>query len=187
MSDRGTFRCTTCAAPLGGRHQLFGFQSNQLSYELPGETPSDQALMRPSQLSFHARFCGSTCCERQLAALLEEQGLPSHLQQNRVYGGPIATCGKCGKPVNMTQPHGAWIRGEVTSPIQQGVDAAPAWFDVLTVVCAGCTVQVAAEGGKRYGRQATTFERLMQELDALEAQEDSASPHKTRREPSCGA
>ena len=100
--------------------------------------------MNPSILTTMARFCSSVCCKQHLASLLEGQGLLGHLQHNRVYGGPIAPCGKCGKPVNMNQPHGAWIKGKVTADIQSGEDAQPDWFDVLTVVCDGCMGNGAA-------------------------------------------
>ena len=144
MSSRALFRCSTCTTPLSGSHHFFGLQRHHITYSLPGDTPSEQAVMNPSILTTMARFCSSVCCKQQLASLLKGQRLPGHLQHNRVYGGPIAPCGKCGKPVNMSQPHGAWIKGKVTADIQNGEDAPPDWFDVLTVVCDSCIGNGAA-------------------------------------------
>lgn len=187
MSDGDVFRCAACSTPLGGSHHMFGFQRNQITYSLPGETPSEQALMKPSILSTLGRFCCSACCKQQLASLLEAQGLPSHLQHNRVYGGPIAPCGKCGKPVNMSQPHGAWIKGKVTADIQNGVDAAPDWFDVLTVVCASCVGPEGFSGIDRQIDQKNTFEQLIQEL-AEHSEADDPEDHMQRvRGTICGA
>jgi hypothetical protein len=123
---------------LGASHRVFGFQRHQISYDLEGRTPDEQALIESCVITTMARFCSSGCCKQQLGRLLVEQGLPEHLQHNRVMCGPIVPCGKCGKPVNLTQPHGAWIKGKVTSDIQNGQDAAPDWFDILTVLCMSC-------------------------------------------------
>jgi hypothetical protein len=124
---------------------VFGFQHQHLYYERSGDTPTVQAILKPSNLAIGAWFCSSACCKQQLGNLLETQGFPGHLQHNRVQGGPIAPCGKCGKPVDMSEHHGAWIKGKVTADIQHGEDATPDWVDVLTVVCLNCAETAAKE------------------------------------------
>lgn len=132
-------RCAACGKPLGGAHHVFAFQDHQIAYTREGNTPSEQALLQPGACTTIARFCSSACCKPHLGHLLSAQSLPAQYQHNRVSGGPIVACGKCGKPVNLTQPHGAWIKGKVTADIQNAEEAALDWLDVLAVLCAGCS------------------------------------------------
>lgn len=190
MSETHTIRCQACEQVLGGSHRLFGFLWHQISYELAGETPSDQAVMKTRALTTVARFCCSDCCMQQLARLLQAQGLAAHLQHNRVLGGPIAPCGKCGKPVNLCEPHGAWIKGKVTANIQNGEDSLPDWLDVLAVVCASCCGPYAADDLELSKRPSTPFEQLLLELNALAGQsedDEEASEPFSQRELTCGA
>lgn len=147
--------------------------------------------MRPRALTTLSRFCSSACCKQQLAGLLQAQGLAPHLQHNRVGGGPIAPCGKCGKPVNMNQPHGAWIKGKVTADIQNGEDDLPVWLDVFTVVCPDCAGPYAVAKRQQSRRTSLDFEQLLQELAAIDASapadEDLDGPMIIEREPLCGA
>lgn len=130
-------KCATCEAPLGAVRYVFALQDHHVEYSRSGETPSDQAVLRPSVMTTSGRYCSSTCCKQQLPERLEGLGLPAHLQHNRVLGGPICPCGKCGKPVNMTQPHVAVIKGKVLLSAS-GEENAPVWFDILTVLCKDC-------------------------------------------------
>jgi hypothetical protein len=190
MSEARSIQCQTCEQILGNSHRMFGYLWNQISYELAGETPSDQAVMKLRALSTLARFCSSDCCKQQLPGLLQAQGLAAHLQHNRVGGGPIAPCGQCGKPVDMSQPHGAWIKGKVTADIQNGEDDLPDWMDVLTVVCTSCGGPHTADALALSKRPSSPFEQLLLELAALDEQADDGleiGDPFTEREPICGA
>lgn len=164
MSDAQTIACATCDVALDVEHFMFGAQVHHISYVLSGDTPSDQAYMQPSEVTTFVRYCSSECCYQQLASRLEDQGLPGHLQHHRVYGGPIEPCGKCGKPVNLCEPHVAWIKGDVRADIQNGEDAAPHCLDVMTVVCAGCARNAGFVMEVERVPEKRTFEQLLQEL-----------------------
>lgn len=131
-------RCQACNAPLENSFQAFAFQLNQIQYTRPGETPSQQAHLNAGGPQVVARFCNSGCCKPALGPLLKAQGIAAHYSENRVHGGPICPCGKCGKPVNLTQTHGAWVRAKFGLDENGLPDAHPDWFDVLTVVCSSC-------------------------------------------------
>lgn len=137
-------KCATCEAPLGAVRYVFALQGHHMEYSRPGETPSDQAVLRPSVMTTLGRYCSSACCKQQLPERLEGLGLPAHLQHNRVLGGPLCPCGKCGKPVNMTQPHSAVIKGKVLL-LANGEEDAPVWMDILSVLCPDCRNLAAQE------------------------------------------
>lgn len=130
-------KCATCEAPLGAVCYVFALQGHHVEYSRCGDTPSDQAVLRPSVMTTLGRYCSSACFKQELPEQLECLGLPTHLQHNRVLGGPICPCGKCGKPVNMTQPHAAVIKGKVLL-LANGEEDAPTWLDILTVLCKDC-------------------------------------------------
>ena len=159
--------CMECGTALGKTHHVFALQKHQIGYSQPGETPSEQALLTASTMTTIARFCSAPCCKNQLGELLQAQGLPVALQKNRVYGGPIAPCGKCGKPVDMSQPHGAWIKGKVTADLQMGEDSSPHWLDILTVVCTSCLEFEAVAGECIQATPKPTFEQLLAELEEM--------------------
>jgi hypothetical protein len=129
--------CATCEIPLGTVRYVFALQDHHVEYTLPGDTPTSQALLRPSVMTTLGRYCSSACCKKQLGAQLNRLGLPVALQNNRVMGGPICPCGRCGKPVTMTQSHAAVIKGKVLLR-RDGLEDDPEWFDMLTVLCQDC-------------------------------------------------
>ncbi|NYT58226.1 hypothetical protein H0A65_04730 [Alcaligenaceae bacterium] len=115
-------------------------QHHAIDYSLRGRTLDEQAYLTLAATNVIARFCSSTCCKAMLGTLLKAQGLAEKHQHNRIEAGPIHPCAKCNKPVDMTQPHGAWVRCKQTA-IWDGArwcDDEPDWFDVLAVVCADC-------------------------------------------------
>lgn len=89
---------------------------------------------------------------------------------------PIYPCGKCGKPVNVMEPHGAWISGPVSSGDPQDENNAPDWFDMLTVLCKSCGAALATESrAAEVGLpQQASFEDLLRALARIdeEAEED---------------
>lgn len=137
-------KCATCEVPLGAVRYVFALQGHHVEYSRCGDTPSDQAVLRPSVMTTLGRYCCSACCKQQVPEQLEGLGLPTHLQHNRVLGGPICPCGRCGKPVYMTQPHAAVIKGKVLL-LANGEEDAPVWLDILTVLCKDCMGLTAQE------------------------------------------
>lgn len=131
-------QCYACRGTLKDSFQAFALQLNRIDYTLPGQTPSEQAFLQTSDSIVLVRFCSSACCKSKLGGLLELQGIPAGLQHNRVGGGPICPCGKCGKPVSLTQPHGAWLRAKYFFQADGEAEEFPDWFDVLTVMCMDC-------------------------------------------------
>ncbi|MCZ8016229.1 MAG: hypothetical protein O9274_11065 [Limnobacter sp.] len=130
--------CYACNSELGKAFQALAFQSHRIEYTRQGNTPSEQAFMEAEAEYIPAYFCSSNCCKSKLGELLAAQGIAEHFKDNRVYGGPICPCGKCGKPVNMTQSHNAWVRGKFFFSALEEDDRTADWFDVLTVVCKAC-------------------------------------------------
>src|SRR5690606_39125628 len=98
-----------------------------------GAMPNEQAHLALASTDIVAKFCCGKCCKPALASLLQAQGLSAALAHNRIEAGPIHPCAKCGKPVNMMQPHGAWVRCKLMA-----MDDAPDWFEVLAVMCQDC-------------------------------------------------
>ena len=129
--------CATCQIPLGSVRYVFALQGHHVEYTRPGDTPTSQALLQPSVMTTLGRYCSSACCKKQLGAQLNRMGLPVALQNNRVMGGPICPCGRCGKPVAMTESHAAVIKGKVLLR-WDGAEDYPTWFDMLTVLCQDC-------------------------------------------------
>lgn len=132
--------CHACGTPLGLSQQAFALQHHTIDYSLRGRTLNEQAYLTLAATQMVARFCSSTCCKAKLGALLKAQGLAEKHQHDKIAAGPIHPCAKCNKPVDMTQPHGAWVRCKQTAT-WDGVrwcDDEPDWFDVLAVVCADC-------------------------------------------------
>ena len=136
--------CAHCNALLGDVRYVFALQGHGMEYSRPGETPSEQAVLTSRVITTLARYCSSACCKQQLPDRLERLALPATLQHNRVLGGPICPCGKCGTPVVMTQPHVAVIKGKVLVE-PDGEEGVPVWFDILTVLCDGCDGAQARE------------------------------------------
>lgn len=136
--------CDGCGVPIGSSLQAFALQHHTIEYALEGESPDEQAYLTLAGMDIKARFCSSACCKPQLPALLLAHGLPAAMAHNKLQGGPLHPCGKCGKPVNMTQPHGAYVRCKLTPP-----DEAPDWFDVLALVCVGCAMLTDAQHNER--------------------------------------
>lgn len=128
--------CAHCNALLGDVRYVFALQGHGMEYSRPGETPSEQAVLTSRVITTLARYCSSACCKQQLPDQLGRLALPATLQHNRVLGGPICTCGKCGTPVVMTQPHVAVIKGKVL--MERDDEGAPVWLDILTVLCEEC-------------------------------------------------
>ena len=131
--------CGACGKPLEGVHYAFAVQTNTIQYPHRGATPEDGATMTYTGLSVKERFCCSSCCKCRLADLLEEEGLPAELQFNRVLAGPITTCGKCAKLVNLTDSHVAYTKGKHSWMISgDELISKIVYCDVLAVVCALC-------------------------------------------------
>ncbi len=135
--------CAHCNALLGDVRYVFALQDHGMEYSRPGETPSEQAVLTSRVITTLARYCSSACCKQQLPEQLERLALPANLQHNRVLGGPICPCGKCGTPVVMTQPHVAVIKGKVL--MERDDESAPVWLDILTVLCDECKGTQARE------------------------------------------
>jgi hypothetical protein len=72
-------KCATCEAPLGSVRYVFALQGHHVEYSRSGDTPSDQAVLRPSVMTTLGRYCSSVCCKQQLPEQLESLGLPAHL------------------------------------------------------------------------------------------------------------
>lgn len=130
-------QCHCCHAPLASVRYVFAIQRHHLEYEQQDEVTEAQAMLYTSELTTLERYCSSACCKQELAVQLEKLGLPPQLQHNRILGGPICPCGKCGKPVDMTKPHVAVVKGKVQSD-SEGNEDVPDWLDMLTVLCANC-------------------------------------------------
>ena len=140
--------CDTCQQALGSTTYMFGAERHTLSYPLDGETPSEQALMTTSHGTVLGHYCSSACCKQQLGQQLAKQGLPEALQHNRVLGGPIVPCAKCGTVVNLAGPHTAWIKGKLE--LEPGDDKPTlAWMDVLAVSCESCSADISAAARSR--------------------------------------
>ena len=131
--------CGACGEPLEGVHYAFTLQTNTIQSPHRGDTPADGATMTFTGLSVRERFCCSACCKGRLADLLQAEGLPAEMQFNRVLAGPIATCGKCAKPVDLTDSHVAYTKGK-HSWVKSGDELISEidYCDVLAVVCALC-------------------------------------------------
>jgi hypothetical protein len=139
-----TLKCPTCEQALGAARHVFALQAQHVQYTLRGKTPDEQAVLSPLGLTTLARYCTKACCKKQLPERLEQLGLPAGLQYQRVAGGPIAPCGHCGKPVNMTKAHIAVIRGDVTLEAHDE-ESHPDVQTIHTVLCKACLGTQAQE------------------------------------------
>ena len=138
MPEQATLTCQTCEEPLAKTHRIFAFQSHHIHYLKRGNTPDEQAVLYPENTWVLASFCSSACRKPHLGTLLEAQGLSEHLQHQRLGAGPITPCAKCGKPVDMTQPHGGWVKGKFTVELESDTPCSLDHFDLMAVVCPGC-------------------------------------------------
>lgn len=139
-----TLKCPTCEQTLSAERYVFALQAQQVQYTRHGESPDEQAVLTPLALKTLGRYCSKACCKTQLPERLEELGLPAGLQHHRMAGGPLYPCGKCGKPVNMTQTHIAVIRGDVTlTPDDE--ESYPNAQTMHTLLCKGCMDPQAQE------------------------------------------
>lgn len=131
--------CDVCGVGLASTHRYFGFQRNQISYSLPGETPDQQAALTYAGTHIRARFCRSTCSKSQLSSWLAMEGLPPEIVSKRIGGGPIYPCICCSKPVNLNHSHTAWVKGQQTASWDDGWSYEADWFDVMAVACSECS------------------------------------------------
>ncbi|WP_137960297.1 hypothetical protein [Burkholderia sp. 4M9327F10] len=140
MPDRSRYGlCSACGKPLAALHYAFALHRHSITYAGTGETPNEQGRLHIDAIVKQVQFCSKDCCEAQLPELLEAHGLPSSLQGNQVDAGPIHPCVPCGKPVNMSEPHGAWVRAKQSYARRcdnSGITAE--WLDVMAVVCDSC-------------------------------------------------
>ena len=132
--------CNACGNPLAALHYAFALHRHSITYAETGETPNEQGRLHIDAIIKQVQFCSKDCCEVHLAELLEAHGLPRSLQGNQVDAGPIHLCALCCTPVNLTEPHGAWVWGKQSykwSGNNSGVT--PEWLDVMAVVCDSCS------------------------------------------------
>lgn len=131
--------CDACKKDLSATQYAVALQHHTIDYTLPGDTPDDQACLDVGHTTTFATFCSSACCKEKLPDLLISQGLAPGLAANRVFGGPLYPCAKCGGLVNLTQPHGAWTKLKKNMELVDGsLQGCAEWFDVLAVVCSSC-------------------------------------------------
>ena len=131
--------CNGCGKPLAALHYAFALHRHSITYAGTGETPNEQGRLHIDAIVKQMQFCSKDCCEAHLAELLEAHGLPRSLQGNQVDAGPIHPCVLCGTPVNLTTPHGAWVRAKQSYMRScDNSDITAEWLDVMAVVCDSC-------------------------------------------------
>ncbi|NYT60626.1 hypothetical protein H0A65_17050 [Alcaligenaceae bacterium] len=148
--------CHACGVALKTTYQAFALQHHTIDYTFRGDTPNEQAHLTLASTYIVARFCSSQCCKPGLGSLLQAQRLSAALEYNQIQAGPRHPCAKCGKPVNMTQPHSAWVRCELTAEWNGSLwqAMAPDWFIVLAVMCPDCAGLASdAEDARQPDRQ----------------------------------
>jgi hypothetical protein len=149
--------CHACSAELKKTQYGIALQHHTIAYTLEGETPDDQAYLEISSMATVASFCSNACCKSKLTAVLLLNGIAKDCEQTHIFGGPVHPCAKCDAMVNLTQPHGAWVKLKRTVEDVDGEPTGyPEWFDVHAVICAGCAgLEHGAEVAKRTRRRRT--------------------------------
>ena len=138
--------CKVCGAAIGKTHYALAWQFHAISYTRPGDTPEEQAVLNLDSTAVRASFCSKSCFHQGLTAALAAEGLPEKIAHQRVLGGPLYPCVKCGTPVNLMASHPAWVRCKQTMVAQGDEEIGlPDWFDVMGVECPACDLSQTSE------------------------------------------
>ncbi len=115
MASNALGDCQACRRPLGVR--VFSFDRHIEQYRYRDNESIDGEVLEAETLS---RYCSAECAWSGVLHWLGQRGI----KYSGGSAGPIAICGKCGQPLDMTKPHVAYTLQEELLHHKPGYDEA---------------------------------------------------------------
>ena len=119
--------CNVCEQPLG--NPQFGI-SRQFERTIFSKNDDLDEVEVIDSNEIRA-YCSSECLNKNRDLLLAQENVRASYPGI----GPVESCSRCGRPVDMTRFHMAWVEDEVEI---QGYEATPINAEVLAVACDQC-------------------------------------------------
>lgn len=129
--DENCFYCMVCERPFYSPLYSITRTVEQMVF-YPGERPPEADVLSSESTG---DYCCQTCLNRDRDRLLMNEGVRVTFPGP----GPIETCSRCGRPVDMTQPHMTWTEEVAAVTWGQSLETLqPTSAQLLAVKCLRC-------------------------------------------------
>lgn len=141
MSEAYFGTCNTCGAGLGSRYHSLSRNLERRQYDHP-DAASKACTIHVLRSDRLEQYCGAECAWVGAYSELNDRGIPL-LDPGE---GRVTPCAKCGKPIDLTQPHVAYElmdQTEIRKPWLLSVK--PHDSETVARLCASCDNDFSAE------------------------------------------
>lgn len=138
MNDAFYGRCDTCSIKVQSRYHSISRNIERYLFEVKGaQLCVSCTVLRSDRLE---EYCGEECCNVGVYCQLNDRGM----EVKAIGPGPVVPCTKCGKPLDMRQPHVAYEvmdQTEIRQPWLLSVETHTS--EIVARVCTICDSDLA--------------------------------------------
>ena len=156
MSDACYGTCNTCGVALDSRYHSLSRNVERHQYNPPDADPTSctNHILRSDRLE---QYCGAECAWVGAYSELNDRGI-SLIDLGK---GKVSPCSKCGKPIDLTQPHVAYElmdQTEIRQPWLLSVN--PHDSKTVARLCSTCDGDLAAADDAAVGEDLSVVDVL---------------------------